>query len=645
MHMINESHETQDSFKPATHPIAAHYEIGEQEDKNLAAIVELLTHPVVDTPEQIAELRGIEHPEKKRENAQYMLSVLRDYIDSSTEKLDVGNEATARAVEAIDNGDEQAMLQAGIDTRYIWFDDVVATMINGKPPVEIETMGPYMAAHILEDGSIDVDVKRLPKDEQTGIVMGSIFRQLARGVSKTRIVSLLDDFNNFATEHDFSEGQRNSYITAMTEVYMQAGVILPEDNPGKDFLMLRESDQLVKYPGLLERLKESDKGKIVRDESGSLRFMPTDDFVQLLALESKSRRAEFRKYGILLEQNGRPTCQALDAASFENPINKQFLHLIMLDHSMEAQQDKTYALLRATDVVRQERYHNVFFDSDSTSPDLVVYGIAKTLEKHLEQFVSKLDAFTHWDGFDPYEYVWRNYGREILPEDAAIITKVQKRLAERGVRPGSLERVADVGAGPNFYPAMLVAPFVTEDAAIEMIEFSASNRAYTERTKNDQHAESHHNVWDKFQDLMVENGGKLYEGVVDRARSKVGVKAGSIFDLEKGVYDYISSYFCAESITESKKEFREAIQSMGSALKENGILVVAHMMGTEDGYHAGEDTHFPEMNLTIDELEEAYRDAELDFEVFTVGDDVPLDKKARAGYAGMAVVIAHKRVK
>lgn len=63
------------------------------------------------------------------------------------------------------------------------------------------------------------------------------------------------------------------------------------------------------------------------------------------------------------------------------------------------------------------------------------------------------------------------------------------------------------------------------------------------------------------------------------------------------------------------------------------------MLGSS-GYHAGQATHFPAVNLAMADVIEAYRDTDLDFVVHQVS--APDDLRARPGYAGMAAVVARR---
>src|SRR5262249_19746724 len=83
-----------------------------------------------------------------------------------------------------------------------------------------------------------------------------------------------------------------------------------------------------------------------------------------------------------------------------------------------------------------------------------------------------------WDGFDAETYVHQNYGRGILPEDVQIMRFVVANLRDLQISPESLRVTADIGAGPNLYPGLLLAPYIARDGVLELIDRSAANLRY-----------------------------------------------------------------------------------------------------------------------------------------------------------------------
>jgi hypothetical protein len=221
-------------------------------------------------------------------------------------------------------------------------------------------------------------------------------------------------------------------------------------------------------------------------------------------------------------------------------------------------------------------------------------------------------SFTPWGEFDPIEYTWRSYGQTILPEDRQIIRAVITSLQRLGVAPGSLERVADVGSGPNFYPAMILAGLLKPGGSIELIEYAQPNRDFMsvllgpgphiyrnrDRQGRWQWIDTHQ-PWGKFDALIAEIGGEPFRDTFNRARACARSISGSIFELPRTVYDLVTSFFVIESISTEESECVRAVSASLGTLKEGGSFVVAVTVKAEGGYPAGEGTCFPTVNLSV----------------------------------------------
>ena len=139
---------------------------------------------------------------------------------------------------------------------------------------------------------------------------------------------------------------------------------------------------------------------------------------------------------------------------------------------------------------------------------------------------------------------------------------------------------------------------------------------------------------------MVSLGGPRYRGALERARARSRIVAGSVFALPAAAFDLVTSYFVAESITASRREFRVALRSLAASIRPGGLLVVAHMVGSL-GWYAGAEGRFPAVRLDVEDLEDAYCDLDLDFAINVVGEGAAV--RARPGYHGMAVAVARRR--
>jgi NNMT/PNMT/TEMT family len=602
-------------------------------DDATARLARTLTAPAPETEEDIAAFRPVEDRAALVATARTLLSRLHSHRERSRARLRAAGTPASHLLRALDDGDLDALSELGIDTGYAWLDDVVRALVVGSPFVEIETVGPYAAHHVTPDGGLEVRFENLPPDEKTGVLLAAFFRDVFGDRPNLRLVALLDDSHAYAMDADFTQAQRDQYVVEIGAMLRNQGALGADDVPGRDYVLLRKRDLQSNLDSLVDALRDCGRGTVEQTDDGDLVFRPTGPFIRQLALDSKSRRRELRRAGILLRKRGKPTCAALDAAGFLSPINRGIMHVVVLDRRLESEQDKTYALLRAVDAVTQEQYHNVFFDADRLAPELTAYAVCELLVDHLTGFLRLVQLYDDWEEFDPEEYVARNYGRRILPEDREIVTIVAGQLARAGLPPGGVGAVADVGAGPNLYPAMLLAPYVADEGEISLIERSARNRNHLASAIEADAA------WAGFEELMVSVGGPRYRGTLRRMAGRCRVLPGSIFELPRDAFDIVTSYFVAESITTSRREFRGALRSLAASVRAGGLLVVAHMVGSL-GWFAGAGSRFPAIRLAIEDIEEAYRDIALDFTVHPVGEDAA--ERARPGYHGMAVVVARR---
>lgn len=527
---------------------------------------------------------------------------------------------------------------AVVDLRYAWLDDIVSCLVSGAPVVDVEVVHVRLRPGPNGDVVAGVDDWR--------VLLARLLRSTFLDSPALRLVVVVDDVpvagpsanpldEVRAVDADWVAAAKGFDVVAML---CDRGVLFRSDVIEHDYVIVRMSDQLVQVPDLLERLRGSGAGDVVVGPSGVTWFVPTDAHVQKLAVTMPALEAERFAGGIPLLVHDQPTWAALDASSYlADPLNIGLLHVIIGRRAHEVVQHATYALLRATGVVRQERVHGILVDERAP-----VAQIGPALGEHLLHELAELVARTQrmddWRRFDPDEYVERNYGRTVLPEDASIIEFVVEHLPSVVGDPGRPMLLADVGTGPNLYPAMLLAPLLGPGGSIDLVELAEQNRRHLRSALLQTAEEQAQGIWRKFEELMIRRGGEAYIDAQAKVSAGANVVAGSIFDLPRDRYDLITSYFVAESITTSHQEFWQAIRSLGAAVRPNGALVVAHMVGSRE-YHAGEGTHFPSVLLSTEEIAEAYRDADLWFEMEVVGDPM---LKARDGYHGMAIVVARR---
>lgn len=245
-----------------------------------------------------------------------------------------------------------------------------------------------------------------------------------------------------------------------------------------------------------------------------------------------------------------------------------------------------------------------------------------------------LKKYSEWDKFNSYEYQRKNYGRQIFKEDKQIIKDAIGGIKSFGFKPQSFKKIIEIGVGPNLYPSMLIAPYMTRNGVIELKDWAKPNLEYLEKIFSSKEDKD----WIKFEGLMVQEGGVDYKESLKKVFSLAAISQGNIYHLTRNSYDAAISFFVAESITNSKDDFHRAMNSLISSVKPGGLLLVSHMVKS-DGYHAGKRTNFPAVSLSVEEIKEAYR-MSADIKIFITNHKN--DEAVRKGYTGMALVVGKK---
>lgn len=608
---------------------------GEYSKEHLAMLAHSLTFRPQVKYSPLNRVRSEKSDHILRERCEGVLERLESYAAEYRNRLELQSMVVRHVLHALGEDDYEELAKLGIDISYAWLDDILRTATSGASVIGIETVGPYAANHLTADG-LDIRAERLPADEQIGLLLAGIFRDVFADCENVRCVALIDDLTSYIPGRELTQEERDRYVVAIADIFRDFGAIKPDDRPGKNYIFIRESELPPAVDELVQRLRQSRAGDVDTLPNGDVIFYPSESFIERLALLSNNRRREFRRRGVLVKRQGRPTCHAMEAASHFHPASREMQHVMMLDRYFQSQQDKTYALVRAMEIVTQDRYHNLFYDSERLSPEVIVYVICELLAEQARRLLVSHDRESSWEQFDSDEYVTRNYGTRILPEDRTIINIVTDQLAQLNIPFKDAKLVADIGSGPNLYPAMILAPYLTDDGAIDLIEYSSSNRSYVQATIAQTPEERSGGIWNKFEELMIGTAGDQYLGCLERVCELGNSVLGSVFALPKSRYDIVSSYFVTESITSSRQEFWLATRNLATTVRPGGIIIAAHMVGSR-GYQAGEGTHYPAVELSVEEIVQAYRDAGLTFSLSVVEQTM---LKARDGYQKMMVVIA-----
>jgi hypothetical protein len=238
-----------------------------------------------------------------------------------------------------------------------------------------------------------------------------------------------------------------------------------------------------------------------------------------------------------------------------------------------------------------------------------------------------------WDGFDSAAYVAQNYGHQIHPEDMQVMRFVAAELRNLQISLDSLQVTADIGAGPNLYPGLLLTPYMNSQGTLELIEYSAANLRYLHNVLDE--ADDENTVWSRFEHYLSQLG---HHTSIQKLRHVAAIKAGSIFELPAGRYDAITCFFVMESITTDSEVFVAGLDSVMRSLKPGGLFATAHMVGST-GYEVGQNTSYPACSLTLSEIEKSYEPYGSFHSLLTS----PTPQQAfRPGYDGMAALVGRR---
>jgi len=243
----------------------------------------------------------------------------------------------------------------GVDFSRAQLTDLVRARNNGRT-IEFETLGPYLADYIRYKGVMSQE--NLIPEDRTGLAVATIMRQF---FPAARLVALCDEYNT-AKQTDaytnvaanFSSSDIKNFKESFTRLLVDAGVISKTDVADKDYLLISESTKARDAGMLVKLLKQ--KGLI------------TEHGAEILFVNPAAENPLYREIR-LRTKSGRWLCEALDAASFLNPINRDILHLVVLPHYMKAQQDKVWEILRVLGIT-PDGYHNIFYNPAIPAEDI-----------------------------------------------------------------------------------------------------------------------------------------------------------------------------------------------------------------------------------------------------------------------------------
>jgi len=243
-------------------------------------------------------------------------------------------------------------------------------------------------------------------------------------------------------------------------------------------------------------------------------------------------------------------------------------------------------------------------------------------------------AYSTWDDFDTISYLTHNYSKRIFPEDHEIVRIIAASIRERNHLMAGLTHVADIGTGPNLYPALILSSLVAADGTIDLVDKLPQNRQYLSQILTAAQDGNLISDWLKWESLVKACGlsGASLKTIGDLAQ----VRDGDVFELGKQIYDGITSFFLTCSISPDFRVFQFATEKLLRSVRSGGLVICAHILGSRH-YSAGNQTKFPSTFLQLSDVQSVYEPLG-SFKYKLVGHETPSDA-IREGYMGMAVVI------
>jgi NNMT/PNMT/TEMT family len=181
-----------------------------------------------------------------------------------------------------------------------------------------------------------------------------------------------------------------------------------------------------------------------------------------------------------------------------------------------------------------------------------------------------------WDRFDPTWYVKEHYGH-LLDDDRRILQIVRDFLVKEV--GGDRARGIDAGAGANLYPTLAMLPFCRQ---VTLYERGKANVDWLRKEIKKPSAS-----WREFWDVLASRDRyDKIERPGEVLTARAAVRQGNIFELPARQWDIGTMFFVAESISDQKREFRDATHRFVGSLK-SGAPFAAAFMKNSVGYYVG----------------------------------------------------------
>lgn len=245
-----------------------------------------------------------------------------------------------------------------------------------------------------------------------------------------------------------------------------------------------------------------------------------------------------------------------------------------------------------------------------------------------------------WDSFNAETYRER-YFTTIGNEDWWVAQEALRFLSTTVPRTALLKHAADIGSGPSILLPLICVPFVEQ---IELIEPGLKNVTYLQSILSN--LGKLRNDWgDNLKKILEEPSAVAAHAQADELLCTRGtIRKAGIADLNNDTYDLVTSIFCAESVTESKKECADLIQKILASLKKGQPYIVAYIEHSKGYPDQSFDTlsdevesqKFPAVDIDETWLQNQYKGTNIQIK------RCPFPPGMRAGYTGVLLAFGTK---
>jgi hypothetical protein len=552
----------------------------------------ILLAPPIETVDDVRSLRTTENRPLWRERLTAVHEALGRYITQATIQEYQHDPATAQAVlhGRLDETQPWSETKAEQQGVYIpdmhWVDDMLA-QITGNKPVEIDISTPGVTS----EANMARLMRGQPGKYPTELSIARMADALGRTVASTRSVVTVNDHANGKRLRDELPGGYSLARQYGGALY-DGGVLRPGDIGGHDFRTVSLRQASARVDELVCRLQASGNGQLLHepgfDGNSAVSFAPDQWLADMAGVRSAIP---------IISRKGEVCENAARVAAYLDDVHSQYSRLSIRpvsnpEREYRSQSAKEFALLRALDITHPDQHLTVGYRHATYDPGVV---IAQVLRSRLAGMIDRIDQHLPYEKMSVYDYAIGNYGYEqVIPEDIATIEwelEYRDLIAEcMGVdlnNPETLlgdNEILHPGLGPNLFPVMLSQVFT--NGRIDGREFTALGRQYIDELKRGTIRPPHDMLWNKFQDCMVnsKHGGARYADAIDRAKEKLDVSYGDIFDITPGAYRMIHMDFVAESVVPYRQPFCDAMRSVANGLRPTGSVLVARFMKGSDGW-------------------------------------------------------------